>query len=162
MAWPLQVEEPRSDRLASVLSTLQPDQYRLVSWPHDEPLMVQGHPGTGKTIVATYRAAYLVDPALHDDEGPLAGRRGLRILLVGPTDAYVEHVSEIIRRLYGIGRIRLTHLEQFLGDTTLVKGQWGGGIGGGDRRRGRDAVFRRSPGEAPKRRHYRPGNSPSG
>src|SRR5579863_7314302 len=68
---------PRSDRLASVLSTLQPDQYRLVSWPHDEPLIVQGHPGTGKTIVATYRAAYLVNPALYEDKGPLAGRRGL-------------------------------------------------------------------------------------
>ena len=121
---------PRSDRLASVLSTLQPDQYRLVSWPHDEPLIVQGHPGTGKTIVATYRAAYLVNPALYDDKGPLAGRRGLRILLVGPTDAYVEHVSEIIRRLYGVSLIRLTHLEQLLGDTTKVKGQWGGRIGG--------------------------------
>jgi DNA helicase II / ATP-dependent DNA helicase PcrA len=122
---------PRSDRLASVLSTLQPDQHRLVSWPHDEPLIVQGHPGTGKTIVATYRAAYLVNPALYEDKGPLAGRRGLRILLVGPTDAYVEHVSEIIRRLYGDSLIHLTHLEKLLGDTTKVKGQWGGGIGGG-------------------------------
>ena len=120
---------PRSDRLASVLSTLQPDQYRLVSWPHDEPLIVQGHPGSGKTIVATYRAAYLVNPALYD-EGPLAGRRGLRILLVGPTDAYVEHVSEIIRRLYGVSLVHLTHLEQLLGDTTKAKGQWGGRIGG--------------------------------
>lgn len=123
---------PRSDRLASVLPTLQPDQHRLVSWPYDEPLIVQGHPGTGKTIVATYRAAYLVNPALYEDEGPLAGHRGLRILLVGPTDAYVQHVSEIIRPPVNEGGlIRLTHLERFLGDTTLVKGQWGGGIGGG-------------------------------
>jgi DNA helicase II / ATP-dependent DNA helicase PcrA len=122
---------PRSDRLTSVLPTLQPDQYRLVSWPHDEPLIVQGHPGSGKTIVATYRAAYLLNPALYEDEGPLAGRRGLRILLVGPTDAYVQHVSEIIRLpLNDDGLIRLTHLEQLLGDTTLVKGPWGGGIGG--------------------------------
>jgi ATP-dependent DNA helicase UvrD/PcrA len=121
---------PRSDRLASVLPTLQPDQHRLVSWPHDEPLIVQGHPGTGKTIVATYRAAYLVNPALYEDEGPLAGRRGLRILLVGPTDAYVQYVSEIIWPLNEGGLIRLTHLERLLGDATLVKGQWGGGIGG--------------------------------
>jgi hypothetical protein len=121
---------PRSDRLASVLSTLQPDQHRLVSWPHDEPLIVQGYPGTGKTIVATYRAAYLVNPALYEEEGPLAGRRGLRILLVGPTDAYVQHVSEIIGPLNEGGLIRLTQLEQFLGETTLVRGEWGGGIGG--------------------------------
>jgi len=122
---------PRSDRLTSVLPTLQPDQYELVSWPHDEPLIIQGHPGTGKTIVATYRAAYLVNPALYEDDGPLAGRRGLRILLVGPTDGYVHHVGEIIRPLNEGGLIRVTHLEQLLGDTTLVKGEWGGGIGGG-------------------------------
>src|SRR5262249_46989136 len=81
---------------------------------------------------ATYRAAYLANPALYEDEGPLAGRRGLRILLVGPTDAYVQHVSEIIRPTLNEDArlIRLTHLEQLLGDTTLVKGQWGGGIGG--------------------------------
>ena len=121
---------PRSDRLASVLPTLQPDQHRLVSWPHDEPLILQGHPGTGKTIVATYRAAYLVNPALYEDKGPLAGRRGLRILLVGPTDAYVRHVSEIIQPLNEDGLIRLTHLEELLGNTTLVRGEWGGGIGG--------------------------------
>src|SRR5262249_35229861 len=62
------VSAPRSDRLTSVLPTLQPDQHRLVSWPHDndEPLIVQGHAGTGKTIVATYRAAYLADPALYE------------------------------------------------------------------------------------------------
>ena len=121
---------PRSDQLTSVLSTLQPDQHRLVSWPHDEPLIVQGYPGTGKTIVATYRAAYLVNPALYDDEGPLAGRRRLRILLIGPTDAYVHHDSDINRRLYGVSLIHLTHLEMLLGDTTRVKGQWGGRIGG--------------------------------
>jgi len=121
---------PRSDRLASVLPTLQPDQYGLVSWPHDEPLVVQGHPGTGKTIVAAYRAAYLVNPALYEEEGPLAGRRGLRILLLGPTQDYVHQVSEIIRLLNEGGLIRLTHLEQLLGNTTLVRGQWGGGIGG--------------------------------
>jgi DNA helicase IV len=121
---------PRSDRLSSVLPTLQPDQYRLVSWPHDEPLIVQGHPGTGKTIVATYRAAYLVSPALYEDEGPLAGRRGLRVMLVGPTVAYAHHVSAIIQTLNEGGLIRLTHLEQLLGETTLVKGEWGGGFGG--------------------------------
>lgn len=121
---------PRSDRLTSVLPTLQPDQHRLVSWPHDEPVIVQGHPGTGKTIVAAYRAAYLVNPALYEDDGPLAGRRGLRILLIGPTDSYVHHVSEIVRPMNEGGLIRLSHLEQLLGDTTLLKGEWAGGIGG--------------------------------
>jgi DNA helicase-2/ATP-dependent DNA helicase PcrA len=121
---------PRSDRLASVLPTLQPDQYQLVSWWYDEPLIVQGHPGTGKTIVAAYRATYLVNPSLYEDNQPLAGRRRLRVLLVGPTSGYAHQVGEIIQSLNDDGLIKLTHLEQLLGETTLVKGQWGGGIGG--------------------------------
>ena len=28
-----------------VLPTMQPDQYHLVSWPADQPLIVQGQPG---------------------------------------------------------------------------------------------------------------------
>lgn len=121
---------PRSDQLSSVLPTLQPDQYRLVSWPPDESLVLQGHPGTGKTIVAAYRAAYLANPGLYENDGPLAGHRGLRILLIGPTERYVQHVRGIIAPLNERELIRLTHLEQFLGETTLVKGPWGGGIGG--------------------------------
>lgn len=121
---------PRSDQLTSVLPTLQPDQYGLVSWAHDVPLIVQGHPGTGKTIVAAYRAAYLVNPVLYEADGPLAGHRFLRVLLIGPTDRYVQHISGIIGPLNENGRVGLTHLEQFLGETTQIRAQWGGGIGG--------------------------------
>ena len=42
------ISRPRTTELGSVLSTLQPDQYRLVTWPHSEPLIVQGQPGSGK------------------------------------------------------------------------------------------------------------------
>lgn len=122
---------PRSDQLASVLPTLQPDQHRLVCWPHDEPLIVQGHPGTGKTVVATYRAAYLANPALYEDDGPLAGQRGLRILLVGPTAAYVHHVSQIIQLLDHDALITVTHLAQLLADMTGIRTRWGGSFGGG-------------------------------
>ena len=89
------VQLPRSGRLASLLGTLQPDQYRLVTWPVDQPLIVQGSPGTGKTIVATHRAAFLVHPGRED------GRPISKVLLVGPTDAYVEHVSTVIKSLGG-------------------------------------------------------------
>lgn len=86
------LEQPRTGHLGSVLATLQPDQYRLVTWPSDEPLVVQGQPGTGKTIIATHRAAYLTHPAR--EPAPLA-----RVLLVGPTDQHRDHVKGAIQEL---------------------------------------------------------------
>jgi DNA helicase II / ATP-dependent DNA helicase PcrA len=56
------ITAPRAERLSSVLATLQPDQYDLVIRPAHPPLVVQGHPGTGKTVIAAHRAAYLVHP----------------------------------------------------------------------------------------------------
>jgi DNA helicase IV len=82
---------PKRAAMPNVLGTLQPDQYRLVTWPEDQPLLVQGHPGSGKTIVAVHRAAWLVNP----DRGHLK-RREPRVLLLGPTSNYVQHTSPTI------------------------------------------------------------------
>ena len=86
------LEAPRTSALSSVLSTLQPDQYDLVTRAPDVPLLVQGHPGTGKTIVAVHRAAYLVSSERGTD-------RARRLLMLGPTDEYVRHVSGILHEL---------------------------------------------------------------
>jgi len=89
------ISKPRSDRLRSVLRTLQPDQHRLVTWPATEHLAVQGHPGTGKTIVATHRAAYLT----HLEHARNPSRTHVRLTsvgLVGPTDAWASYVQQVL------------------------------------------------------------------
>jgi len=86
------LDQPRTGKLSSVLATLQPDQYRLVTWPQGVPLIVQGSPGTGKTIVAVHRASYLVHPERDGGSvGPVA--------IVGPTERFVDHVSKAVRDL---------------------------------------------------------------
>lgn len=85
---------PRSLGLSSVLATLQPEQYDLVTYAMDKSLVVQGHAGTGKTIIATHRAAWLV----HEDRKDALGA----ILLLGPTPAWEAHVSTVAGDL-GIG-----------------------------------------------------------
>lgn len=85
---------PRSLGLESVLSTLQAEQYSLVTFAPDKSLVIQGHAGTGKTIIATHRAAWLVD----------AQRTGVahqRVLLLGPTPAWEDHVSTAVTELSG-------------------------------------------------------------
>ena len=84
---------PRSRSLPTLLATLQPDQYDFVTRPTDGPLVIQGHPGTGKTVIAAHRAAYMV----HPDNNP----SGLapKILMVGPTTNYAHHVTGILDSL---------------------------------------------------------------
>ncbi|QGG41851.1 UvrD-helicase domain-containing protein [Aeromicrobium yanjiei] len=105
---------PRSSQLTSVLATLQPDQYEMATSDPRQDLVVQGHPGTGKTIIATYRAAFLVDP---DREGNSASR----VLLVGPTKQYVNHVQGILRQHDPEGRIQATHIESLLSNFVASK-----------------------------------------
>ena len=118
--------------MLSVLALLQPDQHALTSWPADQDLVVQGHPGTGKTVVAAYRAAYLVNPALYDEGGVFASRadRPLRVLVVGPTTGYINHVRGLIEPLAPAKQVKVTSITEFLIETTGMKGTWGGGLSG--------------------------------
>jgi DNA helicase IV len=59
-------------------------------------LIVDGQPGTGKTIIASHRAAYLVN-----EETPGENALDGKILVVGPTPAYSRHVRDVILRLTG-------------------------------------------------------------
>lgn len=86
------LEQPRLEKLQSVLSTLQPDQFRYATWPATEHLAVQGHPGTGKTIVAAHRAAYLTHAEPDHQLASHPNRPG-RVALVGPNDQWAKHVS---------------------------------------------------------------------
>ena len=89
------LKAPKTGELAPVLSTLQPEQYRLVTWTAGENLVVQGHPGTGKTIVAAHRAAFLVLPKDRESEGP----RLHKVALVGPTDRWKGHIQPTVMKL---------------------------------------------------------------
>ena len=105
-----QLRAPREKNLAPVLATLQPDQYDLVTLHPRKSVIIEGRPGTGKTIVASHRAAYLVT-AESERPSQLTGD----VLLVGPTVGYSHHVSRVISRLAGdSGRVRVLSLPELL------------------------------------------------
>ncbi|WP_156905974.1 AAA family ATPase [Agrococcus lahaulensis] len=85
---------PKSAQMATVLATLQPDQYDLITKPVGESQILQGHPGTGKTIIAAHRTAYLLNSELDRDLRPKG-----HVLLLGPTEEYVQHVRGAIAKL---------------------------------------------------------------
>jgi DNA helicase II / ATP-dependent DNA helicase PcrA len=105
-----QLQAPRTKSLAPVLSTLQPDQYELVALSAMESMIVEGQPGTGKTIIASHRAAYLIN-----EETPPENTLDGNILLVGPTVGYTSHVRDVVNRLTGgTGRIKILALPQLM------------------------------------------------
>nr|WP_206687770.1 RNA polymerase recycling motor ATPase HelR [Microbacterium yannicii] len=83
----------RSPRMRDVLGTIQADQDAIIRAGSRGALVVDGGPGTGKTVVALHRAAYLVysDPHLGE------GRGG--VLFVGPSPAYLSYVEDVLPSL---------------------------------------------------------------
>ncbi|CDO89418.1 DNA/RNA helicase [Mycobacterium triplex] len=113
-----QLQAPRTKSLAPVLSTLQPDQYELVTVPAMDSMIIEGKPGTGKTIIASHRAAYLVDPQT-PPENTLDGN----VLVVGPTTRYSRHIRDIINRLTGSSeRIKVMSLPELMQHILDLKG----------------------------------------
>ena len=83
----------RSPRMRDVLGTIQADQDAIIRAGSRGALVVDGGPGTGKTVVALHRSAYLVysDPRL--------ARRHGGVLFVGPHPAYLAYVADVLPSL---------------------------------------------------------------
>jgi DNA helicase IV len=83
----------RSPRMRDVLSTIAADQDAIIRASSRGALVVDGGPGTGKTVVALHRAAYLLysDPRLSD-------RRG-GVLFVGPHRPYLAYIADVLPSL---------------------------------------------------------------
>ncbi|UVI35246.1 RNA polymerase recycling motor ATPase HelR [Brevibacterium spongiae] len=96
----------RSAKMHDVLSTIQADQDSIIRAPADAPMVVDGGPGTGKTVVALHRAAYLLysDPSI---------ARGGGLLFIGPNHTYLSYVDDVLPRL-GEDGVRLCTLDDLV------------------------------------------------
>jgi hypothetical protein len=83
----------RSARMRDVLGTIAADQDAIIRAGSRGALVVDGGPGTGKTVVALHRCAYL----LYSD--PRLGHRRGGVLFVGPHQPYLAYVSDVLPSL---------------------------------------------------------------
>jgi DNA helicase IV len=99
----------RSPRMRDVLATIQADQDAIIRDGSRGALVVDGGPGTGKTVVALHRAAYLLyaDPRLSRGHGG--------VLFVGPSPAYLAYVSDVLPSL-GEEGVQLCTLRDLLAE----------------------------------------------
>jgi hypothetical protein len=83
----------RSARMRDVLGTIQADQDAIIRAGSRGALVVEGGPGTGKTVVALHRSAYL----LYSD--PRLGHHRGGVLFVGPHQPYLAYVADVLPSL---------------------------------------------------------------
>jgi DNA helicase IV len=86
------LETARSGRLGDIVATIQGEQDEVIRAPMPGLLVVQGGPGTGKTVVALHRAAYL----LYTHRFPLEDQG---VLVVGPNRLFLGYIEQVLPSL---------------------------------------------------------------
>jgi hypothetical protein len=82
----------RSGQMRDIVATIQGEQDRIIRAPATGTLVVSGGPGTGKTVVALHRVAYL----LYRDRDRFEGRG---VLVIGPSSAFTEYTARVLPAL---------------------------------------------------------------
>jgi DNA helicase IV len=86
------VNAPRGDGLRDIVATIQAEQDRIIRLDHQGVLVIEGGPGTGKTVVALHRVAYLLYTQRKRME-----RHG--VLVIGPNAAFLNHIGRVLPSL---------------------------------------------------------------
>ena len=95
------LETARTGHLGDIIGTIQAEQDDIIRAPLAGVHAVQGGPGTGKTVVALHRAAYL----LYTHRFPLDGQG---VLVVGPNRLFLAYIEQVLPSLGEAGVILAT------------------------------------------------------
>ncbi|MBB4931493.1 DNA helicase IV [Lipingzhangella halophila] len=118
------LRQARTGRMGDIVATIQSEQDRVIRASLPGALVVQGGPGTGKTVAALHRAAYL----LYTHRSTLE-RRG--VLVVGPNATFLRYIGQVLPSLGETDVVLTTVGELYPGirataadppDTAVVKG----------------------------------------
>jgi DNA helicase IV len=86
------LERGRTGTLGDIVATIQAEQDEIIRSPQPGVLVVQGGPGTGKTVVALHRAAYL----LYTHRFPLEDQG---VLVIGPNRVFLRYIERVLPSL---------------------------------------------------------------
>ncbi|HWL45522.1 MAG TPA: ATP-binding domain-containing protein [Ilumatobacter sp.] len=86
------LERGRTGTLGDIVATIQAEQDEIIRSPQHGVLVVQGGPGTGKTVVALHRAAYL----LYTHRFPLEDQG---VLVIGPNRVFLRYIEQVLPSL---------------------------------------------------------------
>jgi DNA helicase IV len=87
-----QLSRARDRSMHSIVATIQAEQDRAIRAPNKGVVLISGGPGTGKTVVALHRAAYLLyaDRRRYETGG---------VLVVGPSGVFMRYIERVLPSL---------------------------------------------------------------
>ncbi len=86
------VNAPRGDGMRDIVATIQAEQDEIIRLEHPGVMVIEGGPGTGKTVVALHRVAYL----LYTQRKRIENHG---VLVVGPNSAFLNHIGRVLPSL---------------------------------------------------------------
>ena len=87
-----QLSRARDRTMHSIVATIQAEQDRAIRAPSKGVVAISGGPGTGKTVVALHRAAFLLysDRARYERGG---------VLIIGPSGVFMRYIERVLPSL---------------------------------------------------------------
>ncbi len=87
-----QLSRARDRSMHSIVATIQAEQDRAIRAPNKGVVLITGGPGTGKTVVALHRVAYLLygDRRRYETGG---------VLVVGPSGVFMRYIERVLPSL---------------------------------------------------------------
>ncbi len=83
---------PRSETMGDIVATIQAEQDEIIRLGRTGVVVIDGGPGTGKTVVALHRVAYLL--YTHRER---MSRRG--VLIIGPNTGFLRYIGGVLPSL---------------------------------------------------------------
>jgi DNA helicase II / ATP-dependent DNA helicase PcrA len=111
----INLEESISSKLKDVVATIQKEQNYIIRADKNQPIIVQGSAGSGKTTVALHRLAYL----LYRYKNKI---KGDDILVVAPNKLFLDYISEVLPNL-GVDSVKQKTFEEIAVDILGIKGK---------------------------------------
>ena len=87
-----QLSRARDRTMHSIVATIQAEQDKAIRAPSKGVVSISGGPGTGKTVVALHRAAYL----LYSDRRRYEGGG---VLIIGPSGVFMRYIERVLPSL---------------------------------------------------------------
>ncbi len=107
-----ELEKGSSGSLKEIIKTIHASQFEIISAKRGGLHVIQGAPGTGKTVVGVHRASWLLGP---DNDKDLKAEK---TLIVGPNIAFIRYIENVVPSL---GDEKIVHKDlSKLGPTVLV------------------------------------------
>ncbi len=103
------------NRLKDIASTIQGEQNRVIRAEIDQPLIVQGVAGSGKTTIALHRIAYLIY-TYEEDFNPN------NFMIITPNKLFIDYISDVLPEL-GVENVKQTTFIDFIDELLEEKYQ---------------------------------------